>query len=81
MIVWYLEGAGGVASESAPPVALPSRSGARSEARPCCALGARLTGPDVARDCLLTFLKTPFAGGRHARRVTKMSSPVPQRVP
>jgi ribose 5-phosphate isomerase B len=38
------------------------------------ALGARLTGPDVARDCLLTFLNTPFAGGRHARRVAKMSS-------
>jgi ribose 5-phosphate isomerase B len=36
--------------------------------------GARLIGPDVARDCLLTFLNTPFAGGRHARRVAKMSS-------
>jgi ribose 5-phosphate isomerase B len=41
------------------------------------ALGARLIGPEVARDCLLTFLSTPFAGGRHARRVAKMSS-VPQ---
>jgi ribose 5-phosphate isomerase B len=38
------------------------------------ALGARLIGPNVARDCLLTFLATPFAGGRHARRVAKMSS-------
>jgi ribose 5-phosphate isomerase B len=38
------------------------------------ALGARLIGPEVSRDCLLTFLKTPFAGGRHARRVAKMSS-------
>jgi ribose 5-phosphate isomerase B len=38
------------------------------------ALRARLIGPDVARDCLLTFLNTPFAGGRHARRVAKMSS-------
>ena len=38
------------------------------------ALGARLIGPEAARDCLLTFLKTPFAGGRHARRVAKMSS-------
>jgi ribose 5-phosphate isomerase B len=38
------------------------------------ALGARLIGPDVARDCLLTFLNTPFGGGRHARRVAKMSS-------
>jgi ribose 5-phosphate isomerase B len=40
------------------------------------AFGARLIGPEVARDCLLTFLKTPFAGGRHTRRVAKMSSPV-----
>jgi ribose 5-phosphate isomerase B len=39
------------------------------------ALGARLIGLEVARDCLLTFLGTPFAGGRHARRVAKMSSP------
>ena len=38
------------------------------------ALGARLLGLEVARDCLLTF-NTPFAGGRHARRVAKMSSP------
>jgi ribose 5-phosphate isomerase B len=38
------------------------------------ALGARLIGPEVARDCLLTFLETTFAGGRHARRVAKMSS-------
>lgn len=41
------------------------------------ALGARLIGPEVARDCLLTFLNTPFAGGRHARRVAKLSEPVP----
>ena len=38
------------------------------------ALGARLIGLEVARDCLLTFLNTPFAAGRHARRVAKMSS-------
>ena len=45
------------------------------------ALGARLIGPEVARDCLLTFLKTRFAGGRHAGRVAKMSAPVSQRAP
>lgn len=39
------------------------------------ALGARLIGWEVARDCLLTFLNTSFAGGRHARCVAKMSSP------
>ena len=37
------------------------------------ALGARLTGIQVAVDCLLTFLETPFAGGRHARRVEKLA--------
>jgi ribose 5-phosphate isomerase B len=37
------------------------------------ALGARLVGSEVARDCLLTFLATAFAGGRHARRVAKLS--------
>jgi ribose 5-phosphate isomerase B len=41
------------------------------------ALDARLIGPEAVSDCLLTFVKTPFAGGRHARRVAKMSSPVP----
>jgi ribose 5-phosphate isomerase B len=37
------------------------------------ALGARTTGPEVARDCLETFLDTAFEGGRHQRRVDKMS--------
>lgn len=37
------------------------------------ALGARTTGVETARDCLRTFLATPFAGGRHARRIAKMS--------
>lgn len=36
------------------------------------ALGARLVGEEVARDCLRTFLATPFAGGRHQRRVDKL---------
>jgi ribose 5-phosphate isomerase B len=36
------------------------------------ALGARLLGPEVAKDCLRTFLSTEFAGGRHARRVAKL---------
>jgi ribose 5-phosphate isomerase B len=45
------------------------------------ALGARLVGLEVARDCLLTFLNTPFAGGRHAGRVAELSSSVPYRPP
>ena len=36
-------------------------------------LGARTTGLEVARDCLATFLDTAFEGGRHQRRIDKMS--------
>jgi ribose 5-phosphate isomerase B len=36
------------------------------------ALGARLVGAEVARDCLAAFLGTAFEGGRHARRVEKL---------
>lgn len=38
------------------------------------ALGARLIGVEVARDCLRTFLDTEFEGGRHAGRVAKLSN-------
>jgi len=37
------------------------------------ALGARTMGGEQARDSLRAFLATEFAGGRHARRVEKMS--------
>jgi ribose 5-phosphate isomerase B len=36
------------------------------------ALGARVIGEEVAKDCLRVFLDTPFEGGRHARRVAKL---------
>lgn len=36
------------------------------------ALGARITGPEVAKDCLRAFLRTPFGGERHERRVDKL---------
>jgi ribose 5-phosphate isomerase B len=39
------------------------------------ALGARLTGSDMARACIETFLATPFAGDRHVRRVGKLTHP------
>lgn len=39
------------------------------------AMGARLIGPDMARECLSVFLTTSFGGDRHARRVTKLSNP------
>lgn len=37
------------------------------------ALGARTTGVETAGDCLRVFLDTPFEGGRHQRRIDKMS--------
>src|SRR5687768_4780575 len=40
------------------------------------ALGARLIGIEAARDCVDRFLATPFAGGRHQRRVDKLTNPV-----
>jgi len=36
-------------------------------------LGGRMIGTETAKDCLKTFLSTPFEGGRHARRVAKLS--------
>ncbi|OAN50843.1 ribose-5-phosphate isomerase [Paramagnetospirillum marisnigri] len=36
-------------------------------------MGGRTVGPEVARDCLKIFLETDFEGGRHARRVGKLS--------
>ena len=41
----------------------------------CIAMGARLTGSDMAKACLTAFLETEFAGGRHQRRVDKLSNP------
>ena len=37
------------------------------------ALGARLIGTDMAKDCVLAFINTEFAGGRHQRRVDQLS--------
>lgn len=37
-------------------------------------LGARMTPAEVAREILAVWLETPFAGGRHARRVDKIRS-------
>ena len=36
------------------------------------ALGARLVGGEVAKECLRVFLDTEFAAGRHAGRVAKL---------
>lgn len=37
-------------------------------------LGSGLTGPSLAQMILETWLETPFAGGRHARRVDKLTA-------
>ncbi|AWU93352.1 MULTISPECIES: ribose 5-phosphate isomerase B [Azospirillum] len=37
------------------------------------ALGARIIGPEIAKDCVDAFLKAEFEGGeRHSRRIAKM---------
>ncbi len=39
------------------------------------AMGARLTGSDMAKACVTAFLSTEFGGERHVRRVAKLSNP------
>ena len=39
------------------------------------ALGQRMTGMAVALDCVDSFMETEFEGGRHTRRVAKLSQP------
>ncbi|WP_439532853.1 ribose 5-phosphate isomerase B [Polymorphobacter sp.] len=46
----------------------------------CLALGSRLIGIDVARDCVDEFLRTEFEGGRHAGRVAKLGASAPKLV-
>lgn len=41
----------------------------------CIAMGERLIGVDMAKACVSAFLNTDFAGGRHQRRVDKLSNP------
>lgn len=36
------------------------------------ALGGRLTGLEMAKECLRVFLQTDFEGGRHQRRIDKL---------
>jgi len=39
------------------------------------AMGARLVGITMAKECVDVFLATPFEGDRHKRRVEKLSNP------
>lgn len=45
------------------------------------ALGARLTGEDMAKACITAFLTTDFTGGRHSGRVDKLSHPQFEELP
>jgi ribose 5-phosphate isomerase B len=45
------------------------------------AIGARLTGIEMAKACLDAFLITPFGGDRHVRRVDKLSNPAFSKEP
>jgi len=36
-------------------------------------MGGRVLGTEPAKDCLKTFFSTSFEGGRHARRIAKLS--------
>jgi ribose 5-phosphate isomerase B len=38
------------------------------------AIGARIVGSEIARDCVLAFLDTAFEGGRHQRRVAMLGA-------
>lgn len=46
---------------------------AHNDANVLC-LGARLVGPDMAREIVRVFLSTPFEGGRHAPRVAMLDA-------
>jgi len=38
------------------------------------ALGSRIIGVEIAKECVAQFLETSFEGGRHARRIDKLSA-------
>ena len=44
------------------------------------AMGARTIGEEMARACLAAFLSTGFEGGRHQRRIDKLSAPTLQPI-
>lgn len=45
------------------------------------AIGARLTGEDMARACITAFLTTAFEGGRHQHRVDKLGAAPLEGIP
>mgnify|MGYP003577881063 CR=1 FL=1 len=64
----------------APPAALVSEPLSARLAREhndanVIAMGARIIGTEMAKDCLNAFLATNFGGDRHNRRVEKLSNP------
>jgi ribose 5-phosphate isomerase B len=57
--------------EAADPVT--ARLGRQHNDANVLAMGARIIGREVALACLEAFISTPFDGGRHARRVDKIT--------
>ena len=45
------------------------------------AMGGRLIGPEMAKACADAFLSSAFGGGRHQRRVDKLTNPSFAREP
>ncbi len=45
------------------------------------AMGARLTGEDMAKACIIAFLSTDFAADRHRARVDKLGHPAVAKEP
>jgi ribose 5-phosphate isomerase B len=50
-----------------------ARMGRRHNDANVLTIGGRVTGPELAREILMTFLEEPFEGGRHQRRIDKIS--------
>jgi ribose 5-phosphate isomerase B len=41
----------------------------------CLSLGERMLTPELAEEIVKIWLETPFAGGRHARRIAEIDNP------
>ena len=62
-----------VAATIAEAVSLAKNSREHNDAN-VLTLGAKLIAPEAAREIVALWLSTPFAGGRHQRRVDKIRS-------
>jgi ribose 5-phosphate isomerase B len=61
----------GIRAAAVSDVYTAKMSRAHNDANVLC-LGGRVVGPGLAIEILDTWLRTPFEGGRHARRLEKI---------